>query len=169
MLVYVTYTTISKGLIYNIYNSKYLHILILPKQVVTQHFYKVFIDLIFRSYIQLVIINKVYLILNQGLSFYNIYIKLFKLYILLSPKPQFIYIVTLDNNTFKKVCKLVVFRDNFYIIQTLINYPKILIIYKQIKQGNKKMCGSLYFIVNSTYKEAISSSQIELLDIRLIL
>ena len=115
-LVYITTKIITSILLYNIYIRKYTHILILLELVVSKKFYYILTNPTFRVYIELVVVNKVYLITNQGTSFYRVYILLYKLQILLSQKLQFIYIATLDNLTFNIVYQLVGFQKDIYLV-----------------------------------------------------
>ena len=115
-LVYITTKIITSILLYNIYIRKYIHILILLELVVSKKFYYILTNSTFRVYIGLVVVNKVYLITNQGTSFYRVYILLYKLQILLSQKLQFIYIATLDNLTFNIVYQLAGFQKDIYLV-----------------------------------------------------
>ena len=101
--VYVYAKIISARLLREIRIRVYTYILISPKQLASETFYKTLTNPTFRTYIGLVVINKVYLIANQGGLFRNLYIQLQKVRSLLGRKPQFAYTTTLNNITFKIV------------------------------------------------------------------
>ena len=115
-LVYITTKIITSILLYNIYIRKYIYILILLELVVSKKFYYILTNPTFRAHVGLVVVNKVYLITNQGTSFYRVYILLYKLQILLSQKLQFIYTATLDNLTFNIVCQLAGFQKDVCLV-----------------------------------------------------
>ena len=72
--VHVWGKTISAELTEDIRTGSYTHILISPELLVSDKLYKVLIDLIFYSYIALMVVNKVHLLTNWGETFYIIYI-----------------------------------------------------------------------------------------------
>ena len=100
-LVYIYTKIISVHLLWEIRIRVYTHILILLELLVSKRFYKTFTNPTFYIYISLVVINKVYLIANQGGLFQNLYIQLQKVRLLLGQKPWFAYTATLNNITFK--------------------------------------------------------------------
>ena len=100
-LVYIYTKTISIRLLREIRIRVYTHILISLELLVSKRFYKTLTNPTSRAYISLVVINKIYLIANQGGSFQNSYIQLQKVRSLLGRKPQFTYTATLNNITFK--------------------------------------------------------------------
>ena len=99
--VYVYKETISKCLLGEIRIRVYTYILISLELLARKKLYKILTYPTFRVYISLVVINKVYLIANQGGLFQNLYIQLQKVRSLLERKPQFAYTATLNNITFK--------------------------------------------------------------------
>ena len=100
-LVYIFAKIISTRLLWEIRIRVYTYILISLELLVSKRFYKTFTNPTFRIYISLVVINKVYLIANQGGLFQNSYIQLQKVRLLLGQKPQFTYTATLNNIIFK--------------------------------------------------------------------
>jgi len=62
--VHIYRKTISIKLIEDIYTGSYTYILISLKLLVNNKLYKVLIDLIFYSYIALIVVDKVYLLIN---------------------------------------------------------------------------------------------------------
>ena len=100
-LVYIYAKTISARLLWEIRIRVYIYILILPELLVSKRFYKTLTNPAFYIYIRLVVINKVYLIANQGGLFQSLYIQLQKVQSLLGRKPQFAYTVTFNNIIFK--------------------------------------------------------------------
>ena len=62
--VYIYRKIISVKLIKDIYTGSYIYILISLKLLVSNKIYKVLIDLIFHSYVALMVVNKVYLLAN---------------------------------------------------------------------------------------------------------
>ena len=102
-LVYIYAKIISVRLLQEIHIRVYTYILILLKLLVSKRFYKTFTNPTFRTHIGLVVINKVYLIADQGGLFQNLYIQLQKVRSLLGQKPQFAYTATLNNIMFKIV------------------------------------------------------------------
>ena len=99
--VYIYAKIISTRLLWEIRIRVYTYILISLELLVSKRFYKTFTNPTFRIYISLVVINKVYLIANQGGLFQNSYIQLQKVRLLLGQKPQFTYTATLNNIIFK--------------------------------------------------------------------
>ena len=100
-LVYVFAEIISVRLLREIRIRVYTYILISLELLVSKRFYKTLTNPAFRAYVSLVVINKVYLIANQGGLFQSSYIQLQKVRSLLGRRPQFTYTVTLNNITFK--------------------------------------------------------------------
>ena len=105
-LVYIFTKTISIRLLREIRIIVYTYILISLKILVSKRFYKTFINSTFCAHVSLVVINKVYLIANQGGSFRSSYIQLQKVRLLLGRRSQFIYTITLNNITFKIIQEL---------------------------------------------------------------
>ena len=99
--VYIYTKIISARLLREIRIGVYTYILILLELLVSKRFYKTLTNPAFRVYISLVVINKVYLIANQGGLFQSLYIQLQKVRLLLGRKPWFAYTVTLNNIIFK--------------------------------------------------------------------
>ena len=99
--VYIYTKRISIRLLWEIRIRVYTYILISPELLVGKRFYKTLTNPTFRAYISLVVINKVYLIANQGGLFRNLYIQVQKVRSLLGRKPWFTYTITLNNTTFK--------------------------------------------------------------------
>ena len=99
--VYIYTEIISARLLREIRIRVYTYILILLELLVSKRFYRTLTNPAFYTYISLVVINKVYLIANQGGLFQNLYIQLQKVRSLLGQKPQFTYTATLNNITFK--------------------------------------------------------------------
>ena len=104
--VYIYAKIISIYLLREIHIRVYTHILILLELLVSKRFYKTLTNPTFRAYISLVVINKVYLIANQGGLFQSSYIQLQKVRLLLGRRPQFAYTATLNNITFKIIKEL---------------------------------------------------------------
>ena len=102
-LVYIYAKIISVRLLQEIYIRVYTYILISLELLVSKRFYKTLTNPTFYVHISLVVINKVYLIANQGDLFRSSYIQLQKVRSLLGRKPQFAYTITLNNITFKIV------------------------------------------------------------------
>ena len=100
-LVYIYAKIISVYLLQEIRIRVYTYILILLELLAREKFYKILTYPTFRVYISLVVINKVYLIANQGVLFRSLYIQLQKVQSLLGRRPQFAYTVTLNDITFK--------------------------------------------------------------------
>ena len=99
--VYIYAKIISVCLLQDIRIRVYTYILILLELLVSKRFYKTLTNPTFYTYISLVVINKVHLIANQGGLFWNSYIQLQKVRLLLGRKPWFAYTATLNNITFK--------------------------------------------------------------------
>ena len=108
-LVYIYAETISIRLLQEIRIRVYTYILISLELLARKKLYKILTYPTFRAYISLVVINKVYLMANQGGLFRSSYIQLQKVRSLLGQRPQFAYTVTLNNITFKIVKELVGF------------------------------------------------------------
>ena len=100
-LVYIYTKTISIYFLQEIHIGVYTYILILLKLLVSKRFYKIFINPTFYTHVGLVVINKIYLITNQGGLFQSLYTQLQKVQLLLGQRPQFAYTVMLDNIIFK--------------------------------------------------------------------
>ena len=107
--VYVYAEIISARLLQEIRIRVYTYILISLELLVSKRFYKTLTNPAFRAYISLVVINKVYLIANQGGLFQSLYIQLQKVRLLLGRRPQFTYTATLNDITFKIIKELVSF------------------------------------------------------------
>ena len=116
--VYVYTKIISARLLREIRIRVYIHILILLELLVSKRFYKTLTNPAFRIYIGLVVINKVYLIANQGGSFQSLYTQLQKVRSLLGRRPQFAYTATLNN---------------INIVRTSLNQLDLLIIREYVK------------------------------------
>ena len=101
--VYVYAKIISIYLLQEIRIRVYTYILISLELLVSKRFYKTLTNPTFYTHIRLVVINKVYLIVNQGGLFQSLYIQLQKVQSLLGRKPQFAYTITLNNIIFKIV------------------------------------------------------------------
>ena len=86
--VYIYAKTISIYLLQEICIKVYTYILISLELLVSKRFYKTLTNPTFYIYISLVVINKVHLIANQGGLFWNLYIQLQKVQLLLGRKPQ---------------------------------------------------------------------------------
>ena len=99
--VYIFTKIISTRLLQEIRIKVYTYILILLEILVNKRFYKIFINPTFRAHVGLVIINKVYLVANQGGSFQSLYIQLQKVQLLLGQRPQFTYTAIFNNIIFK--------------------------------------------------------------------
>ena len=104
--VYIYKEIISKRLLGEIRIRVYTYILISLELLAREKFYKILTYPTFYTYISLVIINKVYLIANQGGLFQSSYIQLQKVRSLLGRKPQFTYTITFNNITFKIIKEL---------------------------------------------------------------
>ena len=102
-LVYVYAKIISIRLLREIRIRVYTYILISLELLVSKRFYKILTNPTFCAYISLIVINEVYLIVNQGGLFRSSYIQLQKVRSLLGRKPQFTYTATLNDITFKIV------------------------------------------------------------------
>ena len=107
--VYIYTKTISVRLLQEIRIRVYTYILISLELLASKRFYKTLTNPAFRAYISLIVINKVYLIANQGGSFRSSYTQLQKVQSLLGRRPQFAYTITLNNITFKIIKELVGF------------------------------------------------------------
>ena len=107
--VYVYAKIISVRLLWEIRIRVYTYILISLELLVSKRFYKTLTNPAFYIYISLVVINKVYLIANQGGLFQSLYIQLQKVRSLLGRRPQFTYTITLNNIIFKIIKELVGF------------------------------------------------------------
>ena len=105
-LVYIYAKIISIYLLQEIRIRVYTYILILLELLVSKRFYKTLTNPAFYAYISLIVINKVYLIANQGGLFQSLYIQLQKVRSLLGRRPQFAYTTTLNNITFKIIKEL---------------------------------------------------------------
>ena len=105
-LVYIFTKTISACFLQEIYIKVYIYILILLELLVSKRFYKIFINPTFRAHVGLVVINKVYLMVNQGGSFQSLYTQLWKVWLLLRQKPQFACTVILNNIIFRIIQEL---------------------------------------------------------------
>ena len=92
--------------------GSYTHILISLELLVSNKLHKVLVDLMFRFYIALVVVNKVHLLANQGETFYMAYAQLFKVHLVLVNKPWFAYTATLNPSMFQTVYKLARFKPN---------------------------------------------------------
>ena len=99
--VYIYKEIISKYLLGEIRIRVYTYILISLELLARKKLYKILTYPTFRVYISLVVINKVYLIANQGGLFQSSYIQLQKVQLLLEWRPQFNYTITLNNIIFK--------------------------------------------------------------------
>ena len=108
-LVYIYKEIISKRLLGEIRIRVYTYILILLELLARKKLYKILTYPTFRTYISLVVINKVYLIANQGGLFQSLYIQLQKVRLLLGQRPWFTYTITLNNIIFKIIKELVGF------------------------------------------------------------
>ena len=102
-LVYIYTNIISARLLQKIRIRVYTYILILLELLVSIIFYKTFINPTFRVYVGLVVINKIYFIVNWGDSFQCLYIQLQKVRLLLGRRLWFAYTVILNNIIFKIV------------------------------------------------------------------
>ena len=100
-LVYVYKEIISKYLLGEIRIRVYTYILISLELLARKKLYKILTYPTFCTHVSLVVINKVYLIANQGGLFRSSYIQLQKVRLLLGRRPWFAYTVTLNNITFK--------------------------------------------------------------------
>ena len=100
-LVYIYTKIISARLLREIRIRVYTYILILLELLARKKLYKILTYPTFRMYISLVVINKVYLIANQGGLFQSLYIQLQKVRLLLGQRPWFTYTITLNNIIFK--------------------------------------------------------------------
>ena len=100
-LVYIYAKIISVRLLQEIRIRVYTYILILLELLVSKRFYKTLTNPTFYIYISLIVINKVYLIANQGGLFQSLYIQLQKVQLLLGRRPQFTYTTILNNIIFK--------------------------------------------------------------------
>ena len=105
-LVYVYAKIISACLLWEIRIRVYTYILISLELLVSKRFYKTLTNPTFYIYISLVVINKVYLIANQGGLFQSSYTQLQKVRSLLGRRSQFAYTITLNNITFKIITEL---------------------------------------------------------------
>ena len=105
-LVYIYAKIISARLLQEIRIRVYTHILILLELLVSKRFYKTLTNPAFYVYISLIVINKVYLIANQGGLFRSSYIQLQKVRSLLGRRPWFAYTATLNNIIFKIIKEL---------------------------------------------------------------
>ena len=101
--VYIYKETISKRLLGEIRIRVYTHILILLELLAGEKLYKILTHPAFRAHVSLVVINKVYLIANQGSLFRSLYTQLQKVRLLLGRKPQFAYTAIFNNIIFKIV------------------------------------------------------------------
>ena len=99
--VYVYKEIISERLLGETRIRVYTYILISLELLAREKFYKIFTHPTFYTYVSLVVINKVYLIANQGGLFRSSYIQLQKVRSLLGRRPQFAYTATLNDITFK--------------------------------------------------------------------
>ena len=99
--VYIYNEIISKYLLGEICIRVYTYILILLELLARKKLYRILTHPTFCTYINLVVINKVHLIANQGGLFQSLYIQLQKVRLLLRRKPQFTYTATLNNIIFK--------------------------------------------------------------------
>ena len=113
--------TISIVVLLDIYRGLYTYILLLLELLTQKRVCYILTNLVFQLYITIIIINKVYLISNQGNSFYSTYIELQVVQVLLGRKLQFIYIAILDNITLVNIQRLVEFNIDIYIICTLVD------------------------------------------------
>ena len=104
--VYIYAKIISVYLLQEIRIRVYTYILISLELLVSKRFYKTLTNPAFRVYISLVVINKVYLMANQGGSFQSSYTQLQKVRLLLGRRPQFTYTITLNNIIFKIIKEL---------------------------------------------------------------
>ena len=104
--VYVYAEIISVCLLQEIRIRVYTYILISLELLVGKRFYKTLTNPAFYAYISLIVINKVYLIANQGGLFQSSYIQLQKVRLLLGWRPWFAYTATLNNITFKIIKEL---------------------------------------------------------------
>ena len=107
--VYIYAEIISVYLLQEIRIRVYTYILISLELLVSKRFYKTITNPAFRVYISLVVINKIYLIANQGDLFQSLYTQLQKVQSLLGRRPQFTYTITLNNIIFKIIKELVGF------------------------------------------------------------
>ena len=101
--VYIYAEIISVRLLQEIRIRVYTYILISLELLVSKRFHKTLTNPAFCVYISLIVINKVYLIANQGGLFQSLYIQLQKVRLLLGRRPQFTYTTTLNNIIFKIV------------------------------------------------------------------
>jgi len=92
--------------------GSYIYILISLELLVSDKLHKILVDPIFRFYIALVVVDKVYLLANWGETFYMVYAQLFKIRLVLVDKPWFAYTVTLDPSMFWTIYKLARFKPN---------------------------------------------------------
>ena len=134
-----------------------MYILVLPKLLLSKRFYYILIQPAFRSHISLVVINKYYLVINWGKSFWLYYIQLFKVRSLLNLIVLwFAYTVILNKEMYIKVIKLVGFYwsiINFKYID--INQPILSIIGGYIKRRDKNNYKVLFFIIKEAFKEVV--------------
>ena len=87
--------------------GRFTYILVSLELLLSKRFHYILTQPTFYLNISLVIINKYYLVTNQGKSFRPYYVQLFKVRLLLSPiVPQFIYTAILNKEMYIKVIKL---------------------------------------------------------------
>ena len=67
--------------------GSYIYIFISLEFLVSDKLHKVLVDLIFRFYIALMVVNKIHLLANWGETFRIVYIQLFKVHSVLVNKP----------------------------------------------------------------------------------
>ena len=133
-----------------------MHVLVLLELLSSKWFYYILIQPIFRSHISLVVINKCYLVANQGKSFQLYYIQLFKVQLLLNLiVPWFTYTAIFDEEIYTKVIKLARFYQSTTDLKQIdINRPDLFIIRGYIKRRDKNNYKILFFIIKKAFKEA---------------
>ena len=134
-----------------------MHILVLLELLFSKWFHYILTLPSFCLHVSLVVINKCYLVINWGKSFWPYYIQLFKVQLLLSPTVLwFAYTVILNKETYTKVIKLAGFYQSIIDLkQTDINQPNLSIIRGYIKRRDKNNYKVLFFIIKEAFKEVV--------------
>ena len=135
----------------------YTYIFISPKLASTPSFYNLLKDPKFKKQLALVIINKAYLIIQQGKKFCPKYTQLYYIRNLIgSLVLQFAYSTTLDLKTLEMVKKSLGFNNtNIHLKQTSISYRELIFYRSQILKDIITKYTLLRFLLNKAINPAV--------------
>jgi superfamily II DNA helicase RecQ len=127
-LCFLNVDTISTGVLVDIQNGKYTHVLISSKLVISDKFHTTAVNLAFKEQLGLVIINEAHLVSQWGRGFRMDYVQLGQLRSLFGGHVHWFACSTiLDAVVFKELRKGVSFDNDVTIMRTSIDRPELII------------------------------------------